>query len=88
MSNRNPLTRTLLLLRRCVNICNVVALNAANSCVRVICSLKAALFDMMKSQGRIPYRKVGHLLRFDFEGTAAGVRLAILCCLEDFPGTA
>lgn len=21
----------------------------------------------MKSQGRIPYRKVGHLLRFDFE---------------------
>lgn len=22
---------------------------------------------VMKSQGRIPYRKVGHLLRFDFE---------------------
>ena len=22
---------------------------------------------VMKSQGRIPYRKVGHLLRFDFD---------------------
>jgi excisionase family DNA binding protein len=26
---------------------------------------------VMKSQGRIPYRKVGHLLRFDFEEIVA-----------------
>ena len=29
--------------------------------------IKINTLYVMKSQGRIPYRKVGHLLRFDFE---------------------
>jgi len=31
--------------------------------------IKINTLYVMKSQGRIPYRKVGHLLRFDFEET-------------------
>src|SRR5690242_10324553 len=30
-------------------------------------SIKINTLYVMKSQGRIPYRKVGHLLRFDFD---------------------
>ena len=29
--------------------------------------IEVSTLYVMKSQGRIPYRKVGHLLRFDFE---------------------
>jgi excisionase family DNA binding protein len=29
--------------------------------------IKINTLYVMKSQGRIPYRKVGHLLRFDFD---------------------
>ena len=29
--------------------------------------IKVNTLYVMKSQGRIPYRKVGHLLRFDFD---------------------
>ena len=29
--------------------------------------IKINTLDVMKSQGRIPYRKVGHLLRFDLD---------------------
>jgi excisionase family DNA binding protein len=29
--------------------------------------IKLNTLYVMKSQGRIPYRKVGHLLRFDFD---------------------
>jgi len=36
-------------------------------CARISGDQNKHPFYVMKSQGRIPYRKVGHLLRFDFE---------------------
>ena len=36
--------------------------------------IKINTLYVMKSQGRIPYRKVGHLLRFDFTRLSNGPR--------------
>ena len=43
-----------------------VSLMTPQQCAEFL-GIKINTLYVMKSQGRIPYRKVGHLLRFDFE---------------------
>jgi excisionase family DNA binding protein len=51
-------------LRRSLQPC--AWLMTPNQCAEFL-GIKINTLYVMKSQGRIPYRKVGHLLRFDFE---------------------
>jgi excisionase family DNA binding protein len=43
-----------------------VSLMTPEQCAEFL-GIKINTLYVMKSQGRIPYRKVGHLLRFDFD---------------------